>query len=294
MTSTGPTNRDFPPSAPTDMESKGDFEIGATWLLLPLANYLAWALFAIVWWLGGFGLGRISLGDLGAVYLDLAGLLGLLGIFALAASLGSSFILYTIMNRVNLHSARAQILLLKTIEGLENRTGPRPSPAKFALNSAETNMQQFAHTGRERSSFLWALFAMIPFVGWIFVIAGQWVVSRDLMSHIRLESVVLEDVDRTMKAAGLQGLQPYTIQIRPRNGLALTAIVASLLELLSSIFFGLAGALILVYLTIGIVSLVWIDLSSRDPREHFRYHSAVEDDLARSLNSTLGPDGRPI
>jgi hypothetical protein len=49
---------------------------------------------------------------------------------------------------------------------------------------------------------------------------------------------------------------------------------------------GLAGALILIYLTIGAFSLFWIDLSIRDPAGHFRYHSQLEADMLRALQDT--------
>jgi hypothetical protein len=293
MTYPAPTVQEKSLSALPDTSLTVDFDIPATWLLLPLASYLAWAVFAIVWWLGGVGLGRTPLGDLGVVYLDLTGLLGLIGLFAMASSMGSSFVLYSIMNRMNAHSAKTQILLSKTLGVLANRVGSQSSPALFALNSAEGNMQRLAHIERERSAFLWALLAMIPFIGWIFVICAQWLVSRDLGTHARLESIVLEDVDRTMKTAGLQGFQLSGVQIRPHNSLTLAAIVVCFLEVFSSLVLGLAGALVLIYLTLGIISLIGVDLSTRDPRRHFQYHATVEDDIVRVLGGTRGPDGRP-
>jgi hypothetical protein len=269
-----------------------DVDIPAPWLLLPLASYLAWAVFAIMWWLGGVGLGRTPLGDLGVVYLDLTGVLGLIGLFAMASSMGSSFVLYAIMNRMNAHSTKTQILLSKTLGVLANRVGSQSSPALFALNSAEGNMQRFAHIEQERSAFLWALLAMIPFIGWTFVICAQWLVSRDLATHARLESIVLEDVDRTMKTTGLQGFQLSGVQIRPHNSLALAAIVVCFLEVFSSLVLGLAGALVLIYLTLGIISLIGVDLSTHDPRRHFQYHATVEDDIVRVLGGPRDPNGR--
>ena len=281
-------------SALAQMGKATDFDIPATWLLWPLASYLTWAVFAIVWWAGGIGLGRYSLGALGTIYLDLSGLLGLIGIFALATSLGSSFVLYAIMNRINSHSARTQLLLSRTLDALESRIGSQPSPASITLNSAEGSMQILTYAERERSSFLWALLSMIPFIGWIFVIAEQWLVSRDLATHQRLESAVLDDVGRTMKTVGLEGFQWPSVQIHSRNSLAIVAIIICFLESFSTIVLDLRGALVLVYLTLGIFSLIWIDLSTRDPRHHFQFHSLVENSIVRSLGDPTGLDGRPV
>jgi hypothetical protein len=293
MTPPAPTIQEKSFSALSQTRLTTDFEIPATWLLLPLASYFAWAVFAIVWWLGGFGLGRTPLGDLGVVYLDFRGFLGLIGILAMASSMGSSYVLYAIMTRINAHSAKTQILLSRTLGILGSRIGSQPSPAIFALNSAEVNMQGFVDMERERSAFLWALLAMIPFVGWIFVICAQWLVSRDLGSHTRLESIVLEDIDRTMKTVGLQGFQSSRAQSLPRNSLPLAAIVICFLEVFSSLVLGSGGALVLIYLTLGIISLIGVDLSTRDPRRHFQYHSKVEYDIVRMLAGTMGPNGGP-
>lgn len=260
-----------------------DVEVPATWLLLPLTSYLVWAVFAVVWWTGGLGLGRIKLGPLGVINLTLPGILGLIGILGLAASVGSSFLLYILVNRINSHSARTEALLTKTLGALESRISSPGSPALFPLNSAEGNLLSLARGKRERSAALWALLAMIPFIGWIFLIGALWLLSLDFSKHVRWEGLVLEDVDRTQRTAGLEGIQVSNTQIPSRSTLGLAIIIVSLLELLSAFFFGAAGVLVFIYLTLGVFSLVWIDLSMRDPARHFHYHSLVETNIAHSL-----------
>jgi hypothetical protein len=275
------------------MRPRTDVEIPPTWLLLPLASYLVWAAFAIAGWTGGPGFGTVNLGALGVINLGLGGVLGLIGILGLISSAGSSYVLYRLVNRINTHSARTQILLSKTIGALESRIGSlQGAPALLPLSSSEGDLLRLAHSERERSAVLWALLALIPFVGWIFIVGALWLLSRDFSRHERWEGVVLEDVDRALIASGLQGIQVANVQTRSRVVLGTTIIIVSLLELLSAFIFGILGASVFVYLTLGVFSLVWIDLSIRDPGRHFHYHSMVENDIVRVLpDSTVGSAG---
>ncbi|HZY48001.1 MAG TPA: hypothetical protein VFE96_09420, partial [Candidatus Bathyarchaeia archaeon] len=89
------------------LRSGTDVEIPAIWLLSALASYLAWASFAIFLWLGGLeptATTTIGLGLLG-IQLGLTLVLGLLGIIGLAVSAWSAHLVYTLLNRINAHSA---------------------------------------------------------------------------------------------------------------------------------------------------------------------------------------------
>lgn len=266
------------------MRPRTDVEIPPTWLLLPLASYLVWAAFAVEGWIGGVGLGTVNLGPLGVIDFSFSGILGLIGILGLMSSAGSSYVIYRLMDRINMHSARTQILLSKTLGALESRVGGvQGSGALLPLNSAESNLLRLAHGERERSATLWALLALVPFIGWIFMVGALWLLSRDLSRHKHREGVVLEDVDRTLRTSGLQGIQVANVQTHSRVVLGVTIIIVSLIELLSTFLFGFEGASVLVYLTLGVFSLVWIDLAIRDPGRHFHYHSLVESEIVRML-----------
>jgi hypothetical protein len=130
---------------------------------------------------------------------------------------------------------------------------------------------------------LWALLASIPVIGWIFLIAGLWLLSRDFAKHSRLEESVLEDIDRAMKESGLPGVSVRHAPVASHGVLGIVAVVAVLIELLSMFLLGPVGCLVLIYLTVGAFALVWIDLSVRDPTAHFAFHSQFEPDILRSL-----------
>ena len=262
------------------MRMRTDIEIPTVWLLLPLASYLLWAIFAVAWWSAGAGLGTS----------DLTLVTSGLGVLGLAASAAAAYLVFRLVNRGNEHSARTRALLLATLSSLEARAGPSGQRALLPLNSAEEGFYKLNRGERERSAVLWALLSLIPFVGWIFLVVAQWRLSRDLEKHSRLEDLVLEDVDRALRSVGTQGIPVRRVPIRSHDALGITIVTVSIIELFSSLVIGLVGSLILIYLTVGAFSLFWIDLSMRDPAGHFHYHSQLEVDMLRALPETANGD----
>jgi hypothetical protein len=264
------------------MRTKTDADIPIVWLLLPLSSYLLWAVFAVAWWSAGAGLGTS----------DLTIVVSGLGILGLAASAAGSYLVFRLVNRGNEHSSRTRALLLGALGSLEARAGRSGQQALLPLNSAEEGFYNLARGERERSAVLWALLSLIPFVGWAFLAAAQWRLSRDLAKHSRLEGLVVEDVDRTLRSVGTQGLPVKHAPIRSHDALGITIVIVSIIELLSSFILGFVGSLVLIYLTVGAFSLFWIDLSITDPTGHFHYHSQLEADMLRALpeaaNSVAG------
>lgn len=256
-----------------EMRAKTDLAVPVSWLLLPLANYLLWAIFVVAWWAAGAGLGTSGL------TIVVSGL----GIVGLAASAASSYVVYTLLNRANEHSSRAKALIWTAIAELESRIGKTGQEALLSLSSAEEGFYRLSRGEHERSAVLWALLASIPVIGWIFLVAALGFLSRDLSKHSRFEELVLEDVDRTMRRAGLDGISVRRAPVSSHDGLGMAVVVASLVELLTVFLLGPAGCLVLIYLTVGAFSLVWLDLSVRDPLAHFYFHSQLEPEILRSL-----------
>ena len=282
MTSPQPVSQEPTLSALVQMRTKTDAEIPIVWLLLPLASYLLWAVFAVAWWSAGAGLGTSGLTPV------ISGL----GILGIAASAAGSYVVFRLVNRANEHSGRTQALLSSALSSLAARSGASGAQALLTLNSAEEGFYKLSRSERERSAVLWALLSLIPFVGWIFLAVSLWRLSRDLAKHSRLESVVLEDVDRTLKNTGTQGVLVRNTPVRTHDTLGFALVILSIVELFSAFVLGLAGSLILIYLTVGAFSLFWIDLSIRDPTDHFLYHSQLEADMLRALpDSTSGGMG---
>src|SRR5260370_21838477 len=84
------------------MRMRTDIEIPIVWLLLPLASYLLWAVFAVAWWSAGAGLGT---GDLTLV---ISGL----GVLGFAPSAAGAYLVFRLVNRGKNHSTITRALLL--------------------------------------------------------------------------------------------------------------------------------------------------------------------------------------
>ncbi len=272
------------PSLPVlvQMRTRTDAEIPIVLLLLPLASYLLWAVFAVAWWLTDAS-GIVGNGISASILVSPTPFVAGLGVVALAASAAASYVVFTLVNRGNEHSSRTRALLLGALASLEARAGRSGQQALLPLNSAEEGFYNLARGERERSAVLWALLSLTPFVGWAFLAVAQWRLSRDLAKHSRLEGLVFEDVDRTLRSVGTQGIPVKHAPIRSHDALGITIVIISIIELLSSIVLGFVGSLVLIYLTVGAFSLFWIDLSITDPTGHFHYHSQLEADMIREL-----------
>jgi hypothetical protein len=291
MTSPQLVNQEPSLSFLVQMRTKTDAEIPIVRLLLPLASYLLWAVFAVTWW--STGASEIAGNGISAsILVNPTPFVAGLGVLGLAASAASSYVVFTLVNRGNEHSSRTRALLLGALSSLEVRAGPSGQQALLPLNSAEEGFYNLARREQERSAVLWALLSLIPFLGWAFLAVAQWRLSRDLAKHSRLERLVIEDVDRTLRTVGTQGIPVKYAPIRSHDTLGITIVIVSIIELLSSVVLGFVGSLVLIYLTVGAFSLFWIELSITDPIGHFHYHSQLEADMLRALpDTTIGTAG---
>ena len=268
-------------SALVRMRNGTDLEIPTSRLLLPLISYLVWAIIAISWWSGGSLLGAS----------DVNLLIGGLGLIGLATSAGVSYITFTLVNRCNEHCNRTRSLYNRSVSALETRARAGQH-AMLALSTAENGLNMLIRTEKERSAVLWALLALIPVAGWIFLIVALWRLSHDFATHSHFEAPVVDDIDRTLRTIGSVGISVRPAGLSNRNTLGITVIVLAAAELLTGFVLGLNGALVLVFLTLGAISLFWIDLSMRDPINHFSSHSQVETQLVTSLPEETSIQGR--
>lgn len=264
------------------MRNGTDLEIPTSWLLLPLASYLVWAIIAISWWSGGSLIGAS----------DVNLLVGGLGVLGLAASAGGSYITFTLVNRCNEHCNRTTALYRRSVGALATRAAASGQYAMLSLSTAEDGLNKLIRAEKERSAVLWALLALIPVAGWIFLIVALWRLSHDFANHGRLETPVVDDIDRTLRTIGLVGIPVRPTLLSNRNTLGITVIVLVTVELLTGLVLGANGALVLIFLTFGAISLFWIDLSIRDPIAHFSHHSQMETQLATALPQQTTTSGR--
>src|SRR2546422_2250739 len=168
------------------MRARTDVAVPASYLLLPLASYLLWAVFVVGWWGAGAGL---RTGDVALV-------VSVLGIVGLAASAAASYVVYTLMNRANKHFSRTRALLCRAIDELHSRIGTAGHGALLPLSSADESLYKLSRGEHERSAGVWALLASIPVIGGMFFVAALWVVSPGVTKNARFAGVVFVGVCR--------------------------------------------------------------------------------------------------
>ncbi len=246
------------------MRSRTDVAIRTNWLVFPLASYSLWAFLAVVY----------LTGTLRTISNQHPGLLvGTIGILGFAASAGPSYLLYSLINRRNKHSAREQALLWEALNKTRSKAGERDMKALIPLSSAERDFASFHQGTHERSAVLWALLTLIPYAGWIFLIIALYRLSEDFKVHQQREGVFLEDLDRSLQASGAQGLGVRSGPVSSGN--------APAFALLSIV-------------TLGALSLYWLFVMVRDPQVHFGYHTLFEDSLSKSLAESDPESSRMI
>lgn len=250
-------------------EFQSSTRINGHWLLPALASFLIWATFVVMFWLS-----TISSSDLGPV-LELLGTLGLL------SSVGTAYLIYAIVDRSNRHYSQTQQLFWNALKTLESK--PSDSNAMISFRSAEESTARLASAENQRSAVLWALLSMTPLAGWIFIVAILWLLSRSLAKHSQLEGHVIEDLDRSLRASGLQGITGGVTMILGRNAFGAIVILATLAELVSALIIGYAGCLAVIFITLGSLSLLWLDFSISDPFQHFQNQFRIDTDIVRIL-----------
>src|SRR5437667_7738805 len=153
MTSPQPVSQEPILSALVQMRTETDAEIPIVWLLLPLASYLLWAVFAVAWWSVGEGLGTSGLTPV------ISGL----GILGITASAAGSYVVFRLVNRANEHSGRTQALLSSALSSLAAQSGASGAQALLPLTWPEESFYRLIGTKRKRSRGLGPLLPWILF-----------------------------------------------------------------------------------------------------------------------------------
>jgi hypothetical protein len=226
------------------LRSKTDARIGSGWILLAIASYALWIVFAIFYF-DSFTLPILSFQET----------TGLLGTLAFTTSTGLSFLVYSLISRQNKHATREQEIAWEILNRIQSRTGPDQTNILLPLSSAERDFSNLLQRTREQSAILWSLLVLVPFAGWVFLIAALFLLTRDSNVHESVERSLFEDLDRTLTAGGMQHMALDSRIPPSRNGT----------------FYALVSVI-----TLGIVALSWLYIMIIGEEAHFRYHSILE------------------
>ncbi len=241
-----------------EARNKTDHEIAPKWVWAAVASYITWAAVAV-----------IGIINRGLPVTQLTVPIGLLGLAGLIFSAASSYLVYQLINRRNMHFAREEALLWKTLDQVRSKTPQSDMRTLLPLSFAEQNLFRLSVMGKERSAVLWGLLALIPYAGWLAIVYALAFLSHDLGKHEQMEDMVLEDMGRVMMAHSGPAF-PTRLGRMPRQTVPLYLVFS--------------------IITLGIFPLVWLYLSVKNPQAHFEYHRSVEASLASSLAS-FGPAG---
>ncbi len=226
--------------------------------MAPAASYITWAMIPVIFYLSR------------STEADLTIPLGILGLAGFLFSTASSHLVYQLVNRRNMHFAREEDLLWTALATAKSATLPADMKTRLPLSSAEQNLVSMVDTGREHSAILWALLALIPYVGWIAIVYVLAFLSSDLRKHELREDLVLEDLSRAWKGGGGTDLPTRRKRVPSRPVIAYV---------------------ILSILTLGIFLLAWLLLTIEDPEAHFEYHRHFEDFLVGPQPVSQGTAG---
>ncbi len=243
--------------------SRTDYPVPAVWIVLPMANYLVWAIFPWVIFLGVIG---------GMSITQLSPVLGVLGGAGLLSATASAYVVYMLANRRNTHFAREQALFGGVLAILRARVHPEDTNAQVSLASTHRYHAWLAESSGEKSAILQALLALIPYLGWVCLVLELLLLSDDWKDHEIREDLMVQELNRTL---GIMGFTPVPTRLRP-----------SLVRHRST-----ALLFVLSILTVGLVEIVWLYSSIGDPREHFEFHIHLEGSLASLSSLEAGSGG---
>lgn len=232
----------------SELRKLTDYSIDSSLISAALASWILWALYLTE-------LRFRPISNLLGISLSLS--LSIIGLPAFVATVPVAYLIYSIVNRRNLHFERSEALLRESIGRLKNSTNPTDTQRMYAVNTAERDLLATAVEEKERSAYLWSLLSLVPFIGGFFLAYALFRVDSDFQKHEQREFATIEDLQR---ALGLQ--VGYTIQTRrwypSRNSI---------------------GYFFLSIFTAGWFSIYWLYVSIHDPTAHFEVQSHLENEI---------------
>jgi len=235
-----------------DVGVRTDYSVAPRWVWAAVAGYVIWAAIPVTVYLYA-----------GQTAVPLAIPLGILGLSGLFASATSSYLVYRLINRRNLHFARTEELFWKILDMQKSKAQPSDKKIQLPIASTEQDLRRLAGKP-ERSAVLWGLLTLIPYLGWLALIYVLAFLSRDFDHHERWEDLTIEDLNRVGVARG--GPEAPRRQWRtPRQSVP--------------------AYIVFSFITLGVFPIVWLYFAVTDPKNHFEYHLTFEPMLAADLTA---------
>lgn len=242
------------------MES--DYEMSPAWILVPLIPIVGLIVFFTVLFGTLFTLSGPS--PAGGLFVALFGLLIFFQIVGLIAGIVYAYMLYKLVNRRNKHFQR-QLFLYDDLANLAKELATKKGvDISLSLNNMQRTNQEARFEETEKSAALWAIVTF--FIG-ITAIYVYYFLMRDFYKHERREDMFIEDLNRSLMAAGITvNLPRRTLPIPDRSFV---------------LYF------ILSIITLGIFSIYWLYVLLTDPNSHFRQQALTEDTIIQQVTPVM-------
>ena len=225
--------------------------IDPKWVVFAISSYVLW-IFCAAAFFTNWNLPFLSFDET----------IGTVASLAFASSIGLSFLVYNLISRENRHAEREQEIGQELVVLAHPENPHKSTSLLLSISSTEQDLSNFINKSREHSAILWSLLVMIPYGGWVFLMIALYLLTQSSNNHEKLETVLLEDFDRTLTAAGVQHAPIGNRPPHLRNGVAF-----------------LVGSIV----TAGIVAWSWLYVMIIGEDAHFSYHSIIESELLRAL-----------
>jgi H+/Cl- antiporter ClcA len=233
----------------SEMRTVTDYSINPSLILAALLSWILWALYVVE-----SRYRPIS----HASAIPFATSLSAITLAAFVATVPVAYLVYSIVNRRNVHFERSEGLLRASIGRLKNNTNPADMARMFAVNTAERDLLAVAVDDKERSAYAWSLLSLVPFIGGLFLAYALSRVTGDFQRHEQREFATIEDLQRAL------GLPVGHVSVQPQRWYPSRNSIAYFLV---SIF------------TAGLFSIYWLYSATHDPKAHFEIQSHLENEL---------------
>lgn len=249
----------------TRMRMESDYEMSPAWILVPLIPIVGLIVFFTVFFGTLFTLSTAPLPPGGAppgagLFVALLGVIIIFQIVGFIAQILYAYMLYKLISRRNKHFQR-QLFLYDDLTNLaKDLAAKKGADISLSVNNMQRTNQETRFEETEKSAALWAIVTF--FIG-ITAIYVYYFLMKDFYKHERREDIFIEDLNRSLIAAGV------TINL-PRRTLPIPDRSFVLYFILSII-------------TLGVFSIYWLYVLLTDPNSHFRQQALTEDTIVAQV-----------
>ncbi len=249
------------------MRMESDYEMSPAWILIPLIPIVELIVFFIVLFgsLLTFTTTPVpTTGTSAGFFVALIGFFVIFQIVGFIAQILYAYLLYKLINRRNKHFQRQGFLYDDLTNLAKELAAKKGVDISLSVNNMERANREARYEETEKSAALWAIVTF--FVG-ITALYVYYFLMKDFYKHERREDMFLEDLNRTLVAAGV------TINL-PRRALPIPDRSFVLYLILSII-------------TLGIFSIYWLYVLLTDPNGHFRQQALTEDTILAQVTPSM-------